>query len=145
MIQKDFLKNTCGHLLTAIELVMKVEKNHLDWATSADIIIWNISTFYYRFDLPQVMRYLKCSAKNIVQELSRELPNNLRPKILRNNEIFEKSQNWVKVEPSTHFLFQKENFGTSAQKLRKNRYKSFLILFTLLDFLTLCYKFCPRL
>ena len=38
----------------------------------------------------------------------------------------EKSQKWEEAEPSTQCPFQKKNFGTSGEKLHKNRYQSFL-------------------
>ena len=43
-------------------------------------------------------------------------------------ELLGKSKNSLKTQPSAQFHFQKWNFNTSGQKLRKSRYQSFLIL-----------------
>ena len=62
-------------------------------------IFWKNTTFQFKFDTLQLKRYLISSTKNIVYELSHELP--------RNWETFGKSQNWMEPEPSVQFLFQK--------------------------------------
>ena len=71
------------------------------------------------------------SIANLVYELPRELPNDLRLRILRNKEISGKSQIWMKrclIRPSAQSPLQKLNFGSSSQKTRKSRYQTCLVL-----------------
>ena len=77
------------------------------------IIFWNIAT-------------LTSSIINTVYELPHELPNNLRLKILRNWEILEKCQNWVKIEPS--LLSRNQTFVIAAKNYAEAVYHSFLFL-----------------
>ena len=77
---------------------------------------------------------MKSSTKNIVCGLPHELPKDLRLTILGNSEIMGKTQKWVEAEPSTQSPLQKINFGTTVQKLHKNRYQSFSFCPVLLDF-----------
>ena len=56
------------------------------------IIFWNVAMFQYRSYQPQVKRNLISSISNLVYELPHELPNDLRLKILGNEEIFGKSE-----------------------------------------------------
>ena len=56
-------------------------------------------------------------------------PNNLRPRILENKRNWGKSQNWMVWQRSAQSRFQNLIFGNSDQKLDKDRYQSFLILF----------------
>ena len=48
------------------------------------IIIWNSTIFYYRCDWPQVNENFISSIANLAYELPRELPNDLRFRILGN-------------------------------------------------------------
>ena len=75
------------------------------------------------------------SIANLVYDLAHELPNDLRLKILRNQEILEKSQIWEETKPSAQFLFKKFDFDNSNQKLRKNGYQNFLFLSNITGFL----------
>ena len=59
------------------------------------IIFWTFATFQKRFDTPQVKRYLISSIKSMVHEL----PNDVRLRILENQIILEKCQNWVETQP----------------------------------------------
>ena len=61
---------------------------------------WNFTIFQYRSDSPQVKGNLILSIANLLYELSHELPNNLRLRILRNQEILEKDQIWMGTQPS---------------------------------------------
>ena len=63
-----------------------------------------------------------------VYQLPHDLPNNLRLRILGNQEIFEKSQLWVDTQSSSQSPFNKLDFGKSRQKASQNRYQSFLFL-----------------
>ena len=91
------------------------------------------------FDSTQVKWYMKSSTKNVVHELPVKFPNNLRLRILGNQEIVEKFQKWVKAELSTQPPFQEKIFVTSGQNLHKNRYQGFLSGPVLFDFLKLCH------
>ena len=55
------------------------------------IIFWNFTMFYKRPDKPQVKKNVISSRENLVYELSHDLPNHLRLRILRNEEILGKS------------------------------------------------------
>ena len=71
------------------------------------------------------------SIANLVYELPREMPNDLRLRILRNKEISGKSQIWMErclIRPSVQSPLQKLNFGSSSQKTRKSRYQTCLVL-----------------
>ena len=94
----------------------------------------------------RMKRNLICSIINLVQGLPHELPNNLRLRITRNQEILEKSQILVEVEPSSQSLFQKLN--NSSQENQKVDIKASQSCPTLLDFpdfSTLFQIFCPRM
>ena len=80
------------------------------------------------FDSPQVMWCMKSITKNIEHELSYKLPNDLRLRILGNQEIMEKLQKWGEAEPSTQSPFQEKNLGTSSQKWQKKQISNFSIL-----------------
>ena len=67
--------------------------------------------------------------------LPHELPNDLRLRILGNEEIIGKSKIWVRIWPSAQSPFEKLNSGNSSQKTHKSRYQSFLVLFSLTGFL----------
>ena len=58
------------------------------------------------FDSPQLKWYIKSSTKNIAYELPLECPNDLRLRILGNQEIMEKFQKWGEAELSTQSTFQ---------------------------------------
>ena len=60
------------------------------------------------FDSTQVKWYMKSSTKNVVHELPVKFPNNLRLRILGNQEIVEKFQKWVEAELSTQPPFQEK-------------------------------------
>ena len=70
--------------------------------------------------MKQVKRDLISSAINFVYELLYESPNDLRLRIIGNQEILGNSQRWLEAEPSAHSLFQKQ--------LRRNRNQSILVL-----------------
>ena len=74
-----------------------------------------------------------------------ELPIVLRLKILGNNKILGKSQIWVETYPCAHSPFKKLNFSNSSPKLHKNRYQTFLDLFSFTGFLYLVPNFLSRI
>ena len=67
------------------------------------IIYWNLKMFQYRSESPQVKRNLISSITNLVYELS----NDLKPRILGNQEKLEMPQIWVETQSSPQSLFQK--------------------------------------
>ena len=68
------------------------------------------------------------SITNLVHESPHELPNDLRPRILGNQEILEKCQMWVQTQPNAQSFFQKLNVDHSCQKTCKIRYYIFEVL-----------------
>ena len=64
------------------------------------------------------------SIANLVYELPHKLPNDLRLRILGNQEILGKSHIWVETL----------NLGSSSQKTRKSRYQTLLPLSTFTRF-----------
>ena len=89
------------------------------------IIFWNFTIFWYRPNSPPIHHFIMPSIANLVYEL----PNGLRPRILGNQEILEKSQIWVEAKPSAQSLFKKLDIGNSNQKSRKNGLLEFCLLF----------------
>ena len=75
------------------------------------------------------------SIANLVNQLSPELPNDSRLRILGNKEILEKSEIWVKTESSAQSTFKKLSFGCSSQKTRESRCQSFLVFSSYTGFL----------
>ena len=67
------------------------------------------------FFLPQVKQSIVISNKHGIYELPHVLPNNLRLRILGNQEIPRKPQ------PSAWSSFQTENFVNTSKKLLRNR------------------------
>ena len=62
-------------------------------ATITEIILWDFLMFYQIFFSPQVKRNAVISNKQGVCEVPRELPNDLRLRILENKEKSGKPQN----------------------------------------------------
>ena len=62
-----------------------------------EIILWDFLMFYQIFLSPQVKRSSIISNKQGVYELSHELPNDLRLRILGKKEKSGKSQNLVQL------------------------------------------------
>ena len=83
------------------------------------------------------------SIANLVYELSSELLDNLRLRILGKKKILGKYQIWV--EPSAQSLFHKLNFGNSSQKKRKSRCQTFLYLSSFTGFLYFAPNVLPRI
>ena len=82
---------------------------------------WNYETF------PNVLlwaRFITSKAVHVTQvwEFPREASCQTTNKGLRKLGNTAKSSKQVQAEPSTQSHFQKENFTTSGQKLRKSRY-----------------------
>ena len=61
------------------------------------IILWDFLMLYQIFISPQVKRSAIISNKQGVYELPQELPNDLRLKILGNQEQSEKSPNFLEL------------------------------------------------
>ena len=60
------------------------------------LIIW------LRSESPQLKQCLISSMANLIHELLNELPNDLRLRILGKQEILEKCQMWVNMQPNGH-------------------------------------------
>ena len=69
-------------------------------------------------------RTLISTIKSLVYELTPEMSNDLRLKILGNWELLEKSPN-LAGDSIDQSPFSKFKFGSSSQKVRKSRYQSF--------------------
>ena len=75
----------------------------------------------------------------LATRVASRVPNELRLKILKNQEILEKCQIWVDTQPSAQSSFQKLNFDNSCQNQITNSCP------ILLNFFTLCQIFWPGL
>ena len=71
--------------------------------------------FQYRFNSLQVKRELISTMKKFVYELPQELPSDVKLRILGDQEILGKSQNWVMTQLSAQSLLQNWSFGNSGQ------------------------------
>ena len=69
--------------------------------TTPNLKFWKFTVFQLMFDSPQVKRDLISSITDFVFEKPRELANDLRLKILENEEISGRSQNWVEARLNT--------------------------------------------
>ena len=98
------------------------------FSTILDIILQNFAVFQKSLHSPQVKRHLIFSAKNIIYVLPHKLLNHLTLRILGNQEILGKGQDWLETE------FRAKSF---FQKLRRNNSQSFLISPVLRGFITL--------
>ena len=76
------------------------------------------------------------SMRSIVYDLSHELSNDWRLSIFEESERFGKCHNLMGTQPSAHSPFYNWVFGTSRQKLIKDRYQKF-------PSFSLCYKTIP--
>ena len=93
------------------------------------MMFWNFIMFQYKSDLPQVKQKLVSSTKNLVYKFPHELPNNLRLRMLGNQEIIKKSQIWLVSYSSAQPVSQKLKFSNSSkEKKYKSRYQTFLVL-----------------
>ena len=61
------------------------------------------------------------SNKHNIYELPHELPNDLRLRILENQEIWKRSQNFIELWSSAQSSYQNDNFVNTSKKLLKNR------------------------
>ena len=92
------------------------------------IIFWHFLIVFLRSQSPQVKRYLTSSIANSVHKLPHELSNDLRVRILGNQEILATCQMWGETQPSAQSSFQKQNLDNSSQKICKNRFYFFEVL-----------------
>ena len=92
------------------------------------VIFWNFTILQYISDSAQVKRNLITSIAKLVYELPHELPNNLRLRIFRNQEILKKYKSQIDTQPSVQSPFKNLNFANSSYKTPKNRYQTFLFL-----------------
>ena len=94
---------------------------------------------YFIFNITSIIKVFMLSIEK--KKLLHELPIVLRLKILGNNKILGKSQIWVETYPCAHSPFKKLNFSNSSPKSHKNRYQTFLDLFSFTGFLYLVPNF----
>ena len=81
--------------------------------------------FYQIFLSPQVKRWSIITYNHGIYELPHELPNDLRFRILGNQEISEKCLNLIESCPSAQSPLQKETFVNTSRKLLKNKNYTF--------------------
>ena len=80
--------------------------------------ISELSNVLVQIRLTQVKQNVISSLANLLYDLSHELSNELRLRILGNQEIAGACEIWVEIQPSAQCLFQKLNFGNTNQKTR---------------------------
>ena len=85
------------------------------------IIFWDFLMFNQIFFLPQVKQCAIITCKHSIYELHHKLPNNLKHRILGNEEISGKPQNFIEWLPSAHSSCQNEDYDNFNKKLLKNR------------------------
>ena len=96
--------------------------NFKNRSTILVIIFWHFLIIQLTSESPQVKPYLISSVTNLVHKLPHELLNNLRLRILGNQEILGKCQMWVQTQPNAQSSFQTLNVDNSCQKTCKIRY-----------------------
>ena len=99
-----------------LRILYYIEKN----ATILAIIFWDFLMFYQIFVSAQVKWIVIISNKHGIYELPHELPNDLRLRILGNQEILRTSQIFTELQPSAQSSYQNENFVNTSKKLFKN-------------------------
>ena len=85
-------------------------------ATVMLIILWDAFKFGQISLSPQVKWSLIIGKKHGIYELPCELPNELRHRIFRNQEISRKFQNVIELCPSAQSSSQNENLVTTRKK-----------------------------
>ena len=75
--------------------------------------------FYQIFFSPQVKRIVIISNKHGIYKLPHELPNDLRVRILGNQEKLRRSQIFIELWPSVQSSSQNENFVNTSEKMFK--------------------------
>ena len=101
-------------------------------------ISWQFTVLLCKLDLSKVKWNLTFSTINFVHYLPHDLQNDLRLRILGNQEM-ERSINQSRIQAGAQAPFQKLVIGNSSQNLRENVFGSRP---DLLDFLTFCQIFC---
>ena len=66
--------------------------------------------------------------KNVLYNLPHSILNDLRLRMLENEEALDKFQNWVEIEPIVWSSFQRQNFCISDQKINRSSFEKFLPL-----------------
>ena len=116
------------YLFQKVESSFEEERANEIFQTFLAIILWHFLIISLRSELPQVKRYFISSIPNLVHELLHELSKDFRLRILGNEEILEKCQMWVEMQPIAQSFLQKLNVYNSCQKTRKMRYYIFKVL-----------------
>ena len=84
--------------------------------------------FYQVFLPPQVKRSVMITYKHGVYDLSHELPNDLRLRILGNKKISGNCLNSIEWQHSSQSPCQNQRFVNTRRKLLKNRNWTFLVV-----------------
>ena len=92
------------------------------------IIFWDFLIFCQIFLSPQVKRGEIISIKNSICKLPHELLNDLRLRIVGNQEISRKSKNCTKLKSSPYYSSKNENFVNTSEKLLKTKYWTFPVV-----------------
>ena len=95
--------------------------------------------------LTQVKRNLTSSIRNFLQEMSQELPSDLRIRILGNRNILGKSQNCIATQPNAQSLLQNKFLTLALKIYAKTDTKVFQFCLTSLDLLIFLETFCTGL
>ena len=92
------IKSTTTHKITETYLSFSMTTLccKWNWATISFTIFWDFSMFYQIFLSPQVKRWAIITYKHGIYELPRDLPNDLRLRILGNYEISGMCINFIK-------------------------------------------------
>ena len=103
----------------------------------------------WKFNSPELKRYLISSIVNSVYKLAHELPNDLRiSKYKKISKLGNKKNlqiGWVKRQTILQSTLWNFVFGNNGQNLRESRYQSFLVLSNFADFLNFCGIEHPKL
>ena len=89
------------------------------------IIFLDFSMFYQIFLSPQVKRWVIITYKNGMYKLPHNLPNDLKLRILGNQEISGKCLNFIESQPSAQSPRQNKSFVNISRKLLKKEIKLF--------------------
>ena len=92
------------------------------------IIFWDLLKFSQIFLSSLVKRWAIVTYKDGIYELSHELPNDLRLRILRNLEILGNCLNFTEWWPSPQSSSQYENFVNTSRKLLGNKNETFPVV-----------------
>ena len=109
--------------------------------TIIDLIFRNFATFYKILHSPQIKQWLISNIKKIVYELPREFRDNLRLKILENQEMLGKFKIWLRQNLMPSLSSRNKTFVIAAYKITQQLSKFSLLVQFYLFFFSLCSKY----